>query len=360
MKLKSYQLEAVKFLRLKKKAILNMGCRTGKTYTALAAAKSPVLVIGPPAVENIWLAENQKLEKPKNLSFISRFQAYKLSGHVKTVIVDEMHQSMKWHTSKPILKQCQYAKYCFLLSATPIIHSPEDYYWPLKICGEMKQDLETFRALYCRGRIIQKNHKAFYVASGTSNMDVLKEKVKKVSFRYFRKEHIKYYIVSLGEAPLPTDVGIEDYSKMQATIGFLKLDNHRFISSALKYRSERKIVFHFHKKVGERLGAFFPDSVPISGETPVKFRENLIKAFNDKRIGTLIINYKAAGIGYDIKNCDLCLFVESTYSPFTDYQALMRAYGFKRQRYLKVLKYYFTDESKKLITQFKQETLKEV
>ena len=82
-KLKKFQKEAVQYLYARKKALLIMGCRTGKTYTALTACRLsnslnihvlPVYCIAPVSVRHVW--ENEY--KEENLDFL--FITYLLIG----------------------------------------------------------------------------------------------------------------------------------------------------------------------------------------------------------------------------------------------------------------------------------------
>ena len=153
MKLKEYQKEAIKYIREHKKAMLNMGCRTGKTITALCAMPYRFLwVVGPPAVESFWRKENRKLKRPKDLCFLSKFNKKDLWGMARAkprqIIVDESHENMKWQTSEPILRACKRAEYVALLTATPIINDPLSLYWPLKICGEFMGTIDAFKLIY--------------------------------------------------------------------------------------------------------------------------------------------------------------------------------------------------------------------
>ena len=74
-----HQVRAVKFLSSKKKGMLIMGCRTGKSLVALTAAKEarqPTVIVCPPAIVEVWESELKKC-KLKNARIIKKTEKQK-------------------------------------------------------------------------------------------------------------------------------------------------------------------------------------------------------------------------------------------------------------------------------------------
>ena len=363
IKFKPYQIKAIKACRQKKKIILNMGCRTGKTLTALKAVKSkqPV-VIGPPHLKAFWLAEAKKLDPPRTPIFLSRFNKKGLWEILRTrpkaVIVDEAHENTLWDTAKFILMMCKSAEKVLWLSATPMTDSAESFYWPLKICGKWNDTKANYRLIFCGGQRL-KNKPQIVYPTGLTNEKELKKMIDECSFSYFRKEKVIKKFKNIGDKPIKKTDRIEDFSTFQKIQGFAKCQNEVFLNY-LKKKFDRygKVgILFFHKEVGRLILKQFENGFLIDGDVPIPQRSRKIKKFEELKKGFILLNYKSCGVGIDIKTVDCVIFAEATWSPAKDYQSYMRFYGFKRKTPLKVFFPVFKDEERFIVSKRKQKML---
>ena len=97
------------------------------------------------------------------------------------------------------------------------------------------------------------------------------------------------------------------------------------ILGALEYHKERKHVLVFVPSVeeAETLASFYPDSAAISGTTPKKQRENIIKAFRAGEI-RVIFNVIVLSTGFDYPKIDMIITAYSAASMAKHYQVLGR------------------------------------
>ena len=343
IKFRRYQIEGANFLRKRRKGILNFGCRVGKTATALLFSKGfKTIVVCPPALVKVWNDELLKMPFTHKITAVSCFNKKAITeakyARFECLIIDEAHKVLgNWEKCKEVLMLAQRVPLNCLLTATPLINTPLDLYWMLKLCGAHNLNKADFTLKFCKGQRLW--HKPqIVVPKGISNVKTLKKLLAKVTFSKFREEKIKIKTVSLGKEPLGTMENIESYSMQQAFLGECKAKSKKIIRglTAICDHYEKVIVFFFHKPVKELIKELpYPSSV-VDGSVSFTKRYKIIEDFKKlKGKGFLFLNYKSSGEGLDISGIPVCVFVERSWSPGVDYQAYMRAYGFKREKPLK-------------------------
>ena len=372
--LREYQKKGAAYLYSRKKAILIMGCRTGKTKTALLACdlvnkeeKMPVYIVAPPATRKMWMTEDSDYTFER--TFLSPF----LKGNHKIIkdsiiIIDECQLYLHdWSMQQTIIRMCLKAKYCFMLTATPLINNPINLYWPLKICGKVMSK-NDYKLKFMDGKW-HRYKKNFVYPTGVSNLDELKRLKESVSFSYFRQENVAIEKVNLGPCPLSTPDAIEDYSNMMHTISVAKVE--RIMSSPvfrmLLVNDGLKVVFFRHTEAGKLLKHALLKNYSnitgkvfyIDGSVNFKEREKIISDFESNKRAVLLLSVESSGIGIDISKPSVVMFFERTWSPFKDYQAYMRCYGFDPSEKLSVWYFDYEDEAKLLVNKEK-EVLKSV
>lgn len=183
-----FQIEGVKFLRSKKRALLGDSMGLGKSLQSLSALPPnvPVLIISPSCVKYNWQREIQKWRSdykpviigskndfvlPENNQIVianrenipdfydKNDESHKekftkdLIAKLKTIhlIVDEAHKfkSTKTIGSKKLRSISMYSKVCWLLTGTPILNKALDL-WGVMYAGNMEKEVfENFdRFLY--------------------------------------------------------------------------------------------------------------------------------------------------------------------------------------------------------------------
>ena len=361
-----YQKEAVQFLGMREKGILCMGCRTGKSRTALTAANlnssDKTIVVCPPSLINTWNKEGKA--SAKNLYLVKKtdkdwFLKHSKIGYNRTLIIDEMHESSDWQTSRDLLRFAMNSKFVYMLTATILINRAIDLYWPLKICGLWPWSKEDFVMNYCSG--VRHPYLGFIKAGKPSNVFNLKKRLEKCAFFYERPDTkwIEKTTKSLGKMPFKTGDKIQQYSARQNLLATAKTADKKVINLMECYdmiTSYRKVVMiYFHDIVPQILKKHFPHPI-IHGKISMGRRWQTIAEFNKAAHGGLWLSYKAGGRGLDIP-ADYMVFVEKTWSPAQDYQTYMRGFGFERNKPLKVVNLLYDDEAKFMVSTRKQEEL---
>ena len=342
-----------------------MGCGTGKTLTSLMASiDMKTAVICPPALVHIWKNEDAPLKRKKPIVFLSSFnkEGIRKLRDFDCVIVDEAHKTIKtWNSSQELINFIKRTPFTFFLSATPLVHSPLDLYWILKLCSAHGLSRGDFTLHFCKGKRHRRNPRIIY-PTGISNADSFKELLKGVSFSYFREEKIIKKVLRLGKDPIKSTDEIKTFSIEQSILAECKVSNVKVLNSLKKLVSVHKkiVVFHFHKTFLDLTEKFNP-VYSISGETPINKREEIIsKYLKEERGCPLFLNYKSSGEGLNIEGIKACVFLEKTWSDRTDYQAFMRLYRFNRKEPLIIYYFFYDSEQRKEVSSRKEQGLREI
>jgi len=102
-----------------------------------------------------------------------------------------------------------------------------------------------------------------------------------------------------------------------------------YIESLLLETEENLLVFAYHKDVITKLKEGLASHKPfvITGETPIKDRQEIVKQFQEDKTRKLFIgNYVACGIGFTLTKATRVIFVEFDWVPGVNAQASDRAH----------------------------------
>lgn len=103
----------------------------------------------------------------------------------------------------------------------------------------------------------------------------------------------------------------------------------KVIKSIMEDTEEKILVFGIHKEVMDDLYWALTEyhAVKITGDTPMAQRQGIVNQFqNDPVCRIFLGNIQAAGIGLDLWKADRVVFVEWSWVPGENEQALMRSY----------------------------------
>ena len=362
IELRPYQKKAIEFLVARKKAMLIMSCRTGKSLTSLMAAQKAgykeVFVLGPANMESTWKNEVDKLPERIKLTYITPLKKYNHSIPEKScLIIDECQDYMhSYKTQKTVIHLAKKAESCYMLTATPFTNTPINIYWPLRICGFVTNK-EKFILRYMGGKRLKSDPTIVYPTRPT-NLKELSEIKKNYSFIYHRKENVGIKVKRVGPAPIKGSDNIENYAVFNKLLGLRKADDEKALK-ALKEglgRDKKIIVFYRHKQVGKSLFHSLQHRVErvslVGGHVMLKQREKIINNFGIYGRSILLLSLECGGAGLDIQ-ADKVIFFEKPWSPAKFYQAYMRAYGFQG-KVLHVESIVYDDEDRYLIPKEKE------
>ena len=329
------QKASIKSLFEKKRAILSDDCGGGKTFIALYAAKQtglPVTVICPAAVKPHWAEIAQKLGiAPQIVSFnkcFDEFPTFKFG----TLIVDECHKGIgqkeyrKSKCLKAIVDSAELSRYVFLLSATPSQHRPLEFYWLLKLCKMYSPGRAEFRKRYC-GAYYDNRLRDCYgnpvLKDGpNTNTDELIKRFNFVNVRNFKKP-VKIHITKIIGPP--TGHEYPRFSKVaewRAEVGRIKLEGFKKYIKAKNLLKKEAIFFTHHREITIELARFLGCDAVLGGQSE-KIRKKIWKRLDKQK--NIVVSLKAGGEGInELGSFSRAFFVESSYSPLIDKQAILR------------------------------------
>lgn len=287
----------------------------------------------------------------------------------KYLIIDECHylKNPKSKRTKHILARNglrSRVERIAAITGTPIVNKPIELYPTIKALCPKAIDNMTYFAYglkYCGG---YKGNFGWNF-DGASNLSelgkrlrsnfmvrrkkdqVLKELPEKmVSLAYlpldkeFKGEIDKYKDISEDKLHLKmTDkVGFEELSEHRRELGVLKVKNAtKYIETQLNSGHKKIIVFAHHKEViaalEENLAPF--NVVSIKGSTPKAQRQKAVEMFQgntDCRVFLGSIN--AAGVGLTLTAASYVIFVEPSWVPGENYQAIDRAHRIGQKNFV--------------------------
>lgn len=375
LELKPHQLEAAKFLRQRKNAILGDPPRLGKTYptimVALEVVKTEgfVLVVAPSSAKFVWRDATRLFDTliavtvvktvaevkngvPTNFHgvFIVPWGLLKDLPPTKStvLILDECHrmQSEKAQRTKAALRLMKPATRIFALSGTLMNNRPINLWALLTGLKINKRSWYDFAIHFARGWVAPWG----FDTSGASNLPELKaliaphllrrskESVFKnytppefrlVTFdRPVNKRESQFDINQLSELENPI-LSIEGLSEIVHETARKKLpDAIDFISGMLDEEPDMKlVVFAYHTDIIDDLAlglkAYRP--VTVKGATSPEMREARRKIFMTKPQCRLFIgNIICCAEAIDLSVADTCVFVETTWVPSILEQAAAR------------------------------------
>ena len=358
MKLFSYQEDAVEFALNNPKSIMRLDTGLGKTGVAISTVKNlppppkrklRILVIPPAFLIKNWTREIKlwKGDMPHIdwclISYAKCASAKYSKGLVDKeydlIICDEAHYLKNWSAKRTkviVKKLLAPAKRVMLLTATPYVRSAEDLHSLFSVCqpGEWGT-LGEFRKKFCYWKPNPFARSSFAkIWYGAKNASVLKERSK--AFMFSRKKSDVYAqlpdkrcIDIEFEVPkehhldsMETETYVNEtgalvggmgplISKANAELGLAK------ITAVLEFIEnssfKRFVVFCKHKDVARVLSEKIGCSM-ITGDTPMRSRDETIEMFQDGKLEGLVATIGAIGVGVNLQSCSTGIFAELPWS----------------------------------------------
>lgn len=371
--LRSYQIEAMKFLSYRKgRGLISGDMGTGKTIEACGFIKMlnkfPVLIVVPASIKRQWYNQFKRFvgdfsidiiygqttyKLTKNTSYIINYELLQywqeeLKNHgFTTLIADESHMlgsntAKRVKATKNILKNIDY----FIpMSGTPIKSSPLQFFPVLQMIDKKTFNNEyKFKMRYCNPK-----HNGFgWTFKGASNTEELHKIVREYMIRH-TKESVLKDLPEKQISVIPLELtgdnsryldSLESFKTSSGIGADKELSNMKIEAFGLKYEYLKKWITDFvntgnkiliggyHRTVLETLQKDFKKhSVLIYGGTSAKDRESNIEKFkSDPDCKILFGQILSAGVGIDGLQdvCSNCAFVELADTPADHEQFLSR------------------------------------
>jgi len=365
----------------------------GKTMQILWYARkylrpSPVVVICPAHAKEIWRREAAKhvgiraeilsSEKPPrhqpqnrkrlfviNYDILIYWLDWLLELNPTLVVADEAHylKSMTALRTKAWIRLCQDAPHVIVATGTPIINDHADLFPLLHVLDPKRfPALMPFSMKYCRPYMYRgrwqhkgaKNHKKlnrilrkrYMIRRLKKNvMDDLPDKIISVVPLVLNTKQRKEYdeaerdLVRWLYKTSPQAAKRARRNERLAKFHYLsRLAVELTISARKRWLEDfheesagKIIVFGWHKSVLKDLHETFPKSVLITGDTPIKKRQQRTDKFNrDKTTINLFGNLQAAGTAWSCTSSSTVAFFETGWTAADHNQAIDRVHGIGR------------------------------
>ena len=365
-KLANHQVRAIEYSKKHPKFILSMGCGTGKSITALFCAAftgcKTVIIIGPPSLKKKWEREIDLFfsfgERHKLSPDSVRFKSFMDKTYEKTmpdcVIMDEGHKYLKnWNSNRPHIELGMRSKRAIILTATSILNTPSELYWPLKICGAYNQSLNDFKLTYSAGKSLY-GRPHVIIERGFTNIPQLVKLFNKCTFVYKKKINVEFKHLLLDDNKMiKNDPNFNDISAMESVLAAMKSQEEKCVKYLNDIRKKHKkvVVFYFHKVLNQVLN---PGMLYIDGSIPPEKRYSVIDIFQKMDKSILFMNSASCGVGLDVEGADAVVFLQIPWSPGAMHQNYMRCYRFFRKKVLTVYTISYKEELRQLTEERKR------
>jgi hypothetical protein len=248
----------------------------------------------------------------------------------------------------------------WLLTGTPITNKPIDFYNLLKICeSPIASNWVHFVRRYCAGKQINRkgSKQKFWLTSGASNLDELKDYSSEVMLRRTKKDsidlpqktikpiylpityctgyndYIKEYelwieeMEAAGEKPTMSD-HLTKLIKVRQLLSHDKIDHTIKLAEDLIENDHKVIIFScFTQTINTIHEHFGKSSVIIDGSVSKEKRNLAVEKFqNDEKIKVFCGNIVAAGVGLTLTEGSIVIFNDLDWTPANHAQAEDRAH----------------------------------
>ncbi len=367
-----HQKKGIWFLTKRKRAYLADDMGLGKTLQAILAADiiiedhhiEKVLVICPAHLRKNWQNEIEKWsEHSKNFSILPYTQLHKLQEIPELIIFDEAHflKNIKTKRTKQASLICEYIRkengWVWLLSGTPVTKDITDYYSQLRLLDAIprrKTDNKPWGFYgWCEALMFQEfdpwnYRKVKYY--GINDQQKLAMILHPFFLRRRKDEELslpdKVYERVMLDFTLPHGVmhqinkfDFDNVEKARMDESFLaarRIVGIRKAEKSIPYikslineceANEPIVVFAHHKDVidilveGLREQLKFRRIEKIDGRTKASSKAQIVEEFQEGKISVLVASILACGTGFTLTKANLCVFVESDWSPANNHQA---------------------------------------
>lgn len=276
-------------------------------------------------------------------------------GKYRLTVLDECHylRTSRSQRTKYILAKngiISRSEFNIALSGTPLVNKPMELYPIIKaLCPEAigQMTRHDFGMEFCEGWLAPWG----WDYKGASNLKLLGQMLRShFMLRRPKKDllpllpkrfppNIVYIDAKTGDqsySHLSLDsiskrVGSPDFieiARVRHEIGVAKIKaSALYIANQLESGHEKIVVFAHHKKVIEELKVLLEGfgAVSITGETNAIARDNAVQSFqNDPQKRVIILSIEAASIGLTLTAASYVIFVESSWVPGVNEQAINR------------------------------------
>jgi SWI/SNF-related matrix-associated actin-dependent regulator 1 of chromatin subfamily A len=362
----SYQLDGIRHLAMRTRALLGDDMGLGKTLQTLMAVpeKGRVLAVVPNSLKLNWREETKKwrpdltpvvirskkeLRLPDegevvivNFEALRGFKTSMLKGALSEVIlvVDEAHRckNYKAQQTKAVSAISDACARTWFLTGTPLLNRPFDLYGVLSTGGMAREVFGGWKG-FLRCFNGYKNTWGGY-DFGTPREDT-PERVRRVMLRRLKGDVLdlpaKQYqtlVVDLKDRKLVKamddlyleygdDVDLppfEKFSKIRAQLAESRID------AALEYVSECEeqdvplLVFSAHRAPVLEIGAR-DGWAAICGDTPPEERQDIVDRFQRGDLKGVALTIQAGGVGLTLTRASTVLFVDLDWTPGNNWQA---------------------------------------
>lgn len=355
------QIEAANELVRRKRALLTEDCGIGKTMASLLAAQktgSKTYIVCPAKNKKGFIKDASLIgfTNYEICSWAMLKKTYKKWGRDGVFIVDEAHRLKTWNSErvKSVFYFQQRCKYLFLLSATPSQHTPTDWYWLFKLCyiwrGTRDEFIIKFNGGYYNPKIRRKGRMIIQKGRLT-NRKMFKALINRIKIKKYNRK-IKFKIKRvLFPSTGHEKPKFEETAKFRMEVGTVKL------KWFMKLKCKPKgIFFVHHRKIATKLGEYLKCPVILGGMTDKNHTKAIKKAL---QVGRIVISLKAGGEAINgLDKFESCSFLELSYSPLIDRQAILRMVRDENDAEVNVTYYIARNEHNLLIQNKKSEYLK--
>lgn len=379
--LKTWQVDGAAWLATKRHALLADEMRVGKTLTALEGARlvgaDRILVVCPAVARFNW-ARNIKDHLGGAVQIIFRrndatvgpvcIASYDLATVAATetwdlVILDESHYLRRCEAgrTKTILGKgglIHRAARTWFLSGTPAVNHYGELWQTLYVCGLYPKGYEEFIREFC---VVSHGPYGIQIR-GSKNHEKLKSLMADFMLRRKFAEiapqlppiELSDYAIEFSRDAPPLDcpalyaavhaadpmAALEALAPAVATlrryIGLAKVPQvAELVRSELDGNADKIVLFTYHREVLEGLRRGLSDFTPMSvagGDGPAR-REAAVNRFrDDSQCRVFIGQIIAAGTAIDLSAASNALFVESSWVPGENAQAVMRLQNMNQDR----------------------------
>lgn len=280
----------------------------------------------------------------------------------------------------------------WFLTGTPITNKPIDFYTMLYLCeSPIATNWMHFVRRYCAGRQIKRpgTNKKFWLTSGASNLDELRDYSADVMLRRTKKDSIDLPQKTIKPIYLPMEFSasynqyLREYEewvdstenleeKPKITDHLTRLLKIRQLLSydKLKYtietiedliENEQKVIVFscFTNTINALHDHFGKASVLIDGSVSSKKRDEAVHKFqNDPKIKVFCGNIVAAGVGLTLTESSVVIFNDLDWTPANHAQAEDRAHRIGQEKPVHIIYPLFDDTLDTIMFQTLQRKMK--
>lgn len=412
---KPHQIVAIEKLLENEKYILADDMGLGKTTSAIIAAMEGkferILVVCPASLKINWKKEIMNYDSADNVSIVdsggfkmkkwtiinydilknyhylpqkgvniedltpSAIDFYKFD----LVIADEAHylKSSTTNRTKIFNDFAMRIPNRWFLTGTPITNKPIDFYNLLYLCeSPVATNWMHFVTRYCAGRQIKRpgTNKKFWLTSGASNLDELRDYSADVMLRRTKKDSIDLPQKTIKPVYLPMEFSasynqyLREYEdwvdttenleekpkvtdhltrllKIRQLLSYDKINHTIALAEDLIENDKKVIIFScFTNTINALHDHFGKASVLIDGSVSVKKRDEAVERFqNDPKIKVFCGNIVAAGVGLTLTESSVVIFNDLDWVPANHAQAEDRAHRIGQENPVHIIYPLFDD-----------------